>query len=390
MAETTPAKKSISPDWLVQGVLTKIGDIFDRLTGRGWKPSSSLATSELVERLKALLDAEAENTDGRGFFVPHNVQLKMQWDKFSTDSDESLRKLENELLTAAVDHINDRRYYTYQPLSIEVKPDYFTSGVKLFVSFEKIVDEDDASAINVIVPGTKTAAATGANESKPILASEKYILRFKENAKSKEQVIDFVQEVRMGVGRTKENDISIDDASISKLHASLVLNAGSRLLVADTGSTNGTFINGRRIAYGKAELINEGDKVNFGTVEVTFQHIPKLPIEETVSPTQADTVSINGLEFTSKISAPAETPVSPSPSLDKTVDSLDVLAGNSGDVPLRKMIASNEVAISALETSTDKPAASSKDLTFTESAPKPTQDRIELDFSEQKEEEAEK
>src|SRR5258706_11205679 len=114
MAETTPATKSISRDWLVQGVLTKIGDIFDRLTGRGWKPSSSLATSELVERLKALLDAEAENTDGRGFFVPHNVQLKMQWDKFSTDSDESLRKLENELLTAAVDHINDRRYYTYQ------------------------------------------------------------------------------------------------------------------------------------------------------------------------------------------------------------------------------------------------------------------------------------
>src|SRR5215813_3870135 len=83
MSEKQPStKKSISPDWLVRGVLTKIGDIFDRLTGRGWKPSSSLATSELIERLKALLDSEAENTEGRGFFIPHNIQLKMQWDKF--------------------------------------------------------------------------------------------------------------------------------------------------------------------------------------------------------------------------------------------------------------------------------------------------------------------
>ena len=252
MREKPLPTKSISPDWLVRGVLTKIGDIFDRLTGRGWKPSSSLATSELIERLKALLDAEAENTEGRGFFVPHNVQLKMQWDKFSADSDESLRKLENELLTAAIDHINDRRYYTYQPLSIEVKPDYFTSGVKLFVSFEKIVDEEDASAINVIVPGTKTGEIKAAGESKPAPASEKYILRFKENGKPKEQTVDFVQDKQRSVGRTRENDIAIDDVSVSKLHASLVINAESRLLLADTGSTNGTFVNGGRIAYGKA------------------------------------------------------------------------------------------------------------------------------------------
>src|SRR5262245_10376795 len=251
MPEKPPStKKSISPDWLVRGVLTKIGDIFDRLTGRGWKPSSSLATSELIERLKALLDAEAENTDGRGFFIPHNIQLKMQWDKFSADSDESLRKLENELLTAAIDHINDRRYYTYQPLSIEVKPDYFTSGVKLFVSFEKIVDEEDADAMHVIFPGATADVKTSGEMLIP-LAIAKFILRFNEKDKPKVQPIEFVQDKRKGVGRTKENDIAIDDASVSKLHAALVLNAEGRLIVADTGSTNGTFINGRRMAYGK-------------------------------------------------------------------------------------------------------------------------------------------
>ncbi|HNQ16233.1 MAG TPA: hypothetical protein PKM58_11750, partial [Pyrinomonadaceae bacterium] len=74
---SSTAKKTISPDWFVQGILTKIGDTFDRLTGRGWKPSSSLATSELIERLKALLDAEVKIADDGRKYVPHNIKLKI-------------------------------------------------------------------------------------------------------------------------------------------------------------------------------------------------------------------------------------------------------------------------------------------------------------------------
>lgn len=388
MPEKPLPTKSISPDWLVRGVLTRIGDIFDRLTGRGWKPSSSLATSELVERLKALLDAEAENTEGRGFFVPHNVQLKMQWDKFSADSDESLRKLENELLIAAVDHINDRRYYTYQPFSIEVKPDYFTTGVKLFVSFEKIVDEDDASAINVIVPGSKTSEIKVRDESAPALALERYILRFRLDGKPKEQTVDFTQDIRKGVGRTKENDIQIDDASVSKHHASLVLNAEGKLLLADTGSTNGTFVNARRIAYGKAEPLNESDKVNFGTVEVAFQHVPKPAVEPTLEQTQAETVSINGFEFSSKPAEPVEAQAAPAPPTERTIASLPVPSDPIG-VPLQKTIASNEVVLNAIGDATPKPAESTNDPK-PESLSKPTEDRIEFDFSLPKEGETEK
>jgi pSer/pThr/pTyr-binding forkhead associated (FHA) protein len=43
------------------------------------------------------------------------------------------------------------------------------------------------------------------------------------------------------------------------------------LLVADTGSTNGTYINGRRIAYGESRLIEDGDVVGFGDVEVRLR-----------------------------------------------------------------------------------------------------------------------
>src|SRR5436189_4999584 len=117
MAEkTTASKKGFSADWLIRGVLTKIGDSFDKLTGRKWTPSSSLAASELIERIKKLLDAEAKEVPGKGTVVPHNIKLKMQWNKFSEDAEDALHTLEVELLTAAVDHINDSLYYTYAPV----------------------------------------------------------------------------------------------------------------------------------------------------------------------------------------------------------------------------------------------------------------------------------
>ncbi len=45
------------------------------------------------------------------------------------------------------------------------------------------------------------------------------------------------------------------------------------LLVADTGSTNGTHINGVRIPYGEARPIVDGDVIAFGDVEVRFRKV---------------------------------------------------------------------------------------------------------------------
>ena len=145
--KTSTPKKSFSADWLVGGILAKLGESFDRLTGRNWKPSSSLATSELVERLKKLLDSKVRDLGENGRFVPHHIKLKMQWDKFSTDAEKALEKLQTELHAAAIDHINDNRYHTYAPIKVEVKPDYFTEGVNLHASFEKFREEEEAEEV---------------------------------------------------------------------------------------------------------------------------------------------------------------------------------------------------------------------------------------------------
>jgi len=299
-------KKGISADWLVRGVLTKIGDIFDRLTGRGYKPSSSLATSELIERMKFLMDSEAQ-TEDRRLFVPHNIKLKMQWDKFSTDSNESLRSLENEFLIAAVDHINDKRYYTKAPLHVEAKPDYFTQGVKLFVSFDKFADDDQEAGISVAVPGDTEEQIDIPTDAIP-LAERMITVQYSFGGNPFQKDLIIKQGERLSVGRTKENHLAIDDPSISKYHASLALDAEGNLLLADTGSTNGTFLNGTRIAYGKAVPVTERDKVRFGLVDASFK-IPPKPVaeppeailQEIEEIPKTESYTVGDLEFTKRI-----------------------------------------------------------------------------------------
>ena len=258
--------KTPSPDWFVHGILTKLGDMFDRFLGRGWQPSSNIATSELVGRLKELLDAEAVGEEKDGKFVPHIIQLKVQWDRFATDDSDALIVLENELLTAVVDHINDRRYYTHGPLNLKVKPDYFTEGIKFLLSFDEIgLSEREVE----IVPGQKESEKKDEVSDKGAVAREVEVV-FALAAAERRKILTFPSGERVTVGRTAPNGLVIDDESVSKMHASLAFDDKGHLILADTGSTNGTFLNGERIPYGKALTVADGETVKFGSVPVTF------------------------------------------------------------------------------------------------------------------------
>jgi hypothetical protein len=225
----------------------------------------------------------------------------MQWNKFAPDSDDSgsaLKKLENELLTAAADHINDRRYHTFAPLELEIKQDYFTEGVKLSASFADVVGDD--AEMNVTIPDIKVG------DFAPMVTAPKnnnqiFVAAYSLNGVLKKSKLVFENKRRLSVGRTRENDLAIDDSSVSKIHASLSLNVENQLMIADTGSTNGTFINERRISYGKAHIIAETDKVKFGTVGVSFESQPVQPeISDFSEALSRDSMVIGDFEFKSR------------------------------------------------------------------------------------------
>ena len=66
------------------------------------------------------------------------------------------------------------------------------------------------------------------------------------------------------VGRAPRADFVVDAALVSRVHCRLTLDAAGTLEIEDLGSTNGTFVNGRKV--GKTTL-SDGDKLTIGRVE---------------------------------------------------------------------------------------------------------------------------
>jgi hypothetical protein len=71
------------------------------------------------------------------------------------------------------------------------------------------------------------------------------------------------------IGRSRECDIVIDDANVSRRHAEV--RPGSRgWTIADLGSTNGVRVNGRPVGA-EPQPLDDGDRVELGTAQVTFE-----------------------------------------------------------------------------------------------------------------------
>ncbi len=72
------------------------------------------------------------------------------------------------------------------------------------------------------------------------------------------------------IGRAADNDIRIKDISISRKHAVLqVLNDG-QVEISDCGSSNGTFVNGKRIT---SASIREEDRISFGSYQCSLSEL---------------------------------------------------------------------------------------------------------------------
>lgn len=69
----------------------------------------------------------------------------------------------------------------------------------------------------------------------------------------------------MTLGRSAENSFSLDDMTVSRLHATVRMDATGAITLTDQASTNGTFLNGSPLQAGRAVRLEDGDRVQLGS-----------------------------------------------------------------------------------------------------------------------------
>lgn len=82
---------------------------------------------------------------------------------------------------------------------------------------------------------------------------------------------DNVFQRRVTMGRTTNNDIVLDDASVSRFHGWLQKDDGSgKWTLTDAGSKNGTWAASQKLTAKKPVILENGTRLKVGNLELTF------------------------------------------------------------------------------------------------------------------------
>lgn len=77
--------------------------------------------------------------------------------------------------------------------------------------------------------------------------------------------------VTFRLGRNADNDIRLEDNSVSRHHAQIHRGPDGAYVVSDLNSLNGVFVNGRQV---QSSQLKEGDKLEIGDVALRFRLLP--------------------------------------------------------------------------------------------------------------------
>ncbi len=132
-------------------------------------------------------------------------------------------------------------------------------------------------------------------------------------------------ENRLSVGRDVGNVLRLDDKSVSRFHASLLFRNDGSLIVSDTDSINGTFLNGEPVKPGSIAEVKQNDVLSFGTADVRFNWEIVSALQTTI--TQNEYLADN----------PAENVETPIPTLNEEKSSGQSVAKSAGIVSIAVM-----------------------------------------------------
>jgi hypothetical protein len=231
-------------EYLMRRKLRGAGARFDETLGLN-SPDSMPDVSVLIAGMERLIE---ERVDAHGVKADRreglSLRLRLRVPFESEVSGGDLAELRDEIAAAAAEYIAYNGLGVPVPDEVEVVKDIYADR-----AFVDVIVETRGAWVG---PAVRVTARVSSPEG------------------GREIPVEFVPGGRVGVGRAGENALVLPYRGVSKFHAVMLLRPDGALVLADAGSANGTYINGRRMSYGETHALGEGDTVAFGTVAVSF------------------------------------------------------------------------------------------------------------------------
>ena len=234
----------------------------------GWSARLFGAKLQPVQIAKRVIRAmEAHQTISLSkTFVPNSYVVSLAPSDFE-GFEQYRRSLEQDLSEAVLGAARDRNYTLLAYPTVEIERDEDLPPGDMRVSCALV----DASGDEVSDPKALGAVESGHTM---VLDREK-LLREKPRAPKAAITVrkgDQRRDIVLGadplaIGRDPQNDITLDDRRVSRKHAEIRLRLG-RYTLYDLQSTNGTYVNGRRVAE---VVLADGDRLSIGGVELQFR-----------------------------------------------------------------------------------------------------------------------
>lgn len=245
----------------------------------GRKAKVNVRPVELAWKLvKEMEDARVSSLSR--VFVPHGYTVYLcsqDWTRYESHQDSLVRQLQNHLLQHA-----RKKGYSMQSAPVvrlqcdqDLKQGQFGIGVEGLgplapaeehaePSQPELHPDSSSSAIaadrvSAVSSASSASWSVGTHSTDASLGTSLFLRQGK-------RVQEF-SVARVLIGRADEADFRLDDPNVSRRHAVLFWDRG-RLYLRDLGSTNGTYLNGRKVS---SVLVRPGDVIAMGATQLTVE-----------------------------------------------------------------------------------------------------------------------
>jgi hypothetical protein len=210
---------------------------------------------EIASRLRREVDHKAITIAAGRTLAPNVFDVLLSDDDFQR-AQEWGTPLAEELCDVVINHVRSQGYTLQGPVRISFRRDeaHRPGDFEITSKTEKASSPAAAPAPRSNVPAAPSRQPT---RLQPVLDIDGQ--RYSLNAPS------------IVLGRSSEADILVDDTGVSRRHLE-IQTAGGTTTAVDLGSTNGSYVNGHKVA-GSMEL-TDGSTITMGRTKIIFRLLP--------------------------------------------------------------------------------------------------------------------